>query len=128
MRRYITILIFGLLSTVVAQGQIKIGGNVYGGGNSADVLGSTKVTVRSGDLQKVFGGARMANVGGNAYVNVDGKNASGYMVINYVFGGNDIAGSIGTAKAVGEEMPGDLVDTDLLEATQQQDQSRKRQC
>ena len=117
MRRHITILIFVLLSTVVAQGQIKIGGNVYGGGNSADVLGSTKVTVRSGDLQKVFGGARMANVGGNAYVNIDGKNASGYMVINYVFGGNDIAGSIGTANAVREEMPSDLVDTDLLEAT-----------
>jgi len=97
-----------LLSTIVAQGQIKIGGNVYGGGNHAEVKGSTKVTVRQGDLQKVFGGARMANVGGNSYVNIDGKNAEGYMVINHVYGGNDITGKIGTADAVSESLPAEL--------------------
>ncbi len=91
-----------LLSTVFAQGQIVIGGNVYGGGNEGEVGGSTSVTVRQGDIDKVFGGARMANVGGNSYVNVDGAQASGFVVINQVFGGNDIAGTIGTAEAVGK--------------------------
>jgi len=130
MRRYITILLIVLLSTVVAQGQIKIGGNVYGGGNHAEVKGSTKVTVRAGDIGavidpehdnsatnprgRVFGGARMANVGGNTYVHIDGKSevATGtpnYIVINHVYGGNDIAGEIGTAAKVGESLPTELV-------------------
>ena len=91
------------------NGQIQIGGNVYGGGNKGNVNGSATVTMRSGDVKKVFGGARQANVGGNAYVNIDGKHASGYMVIDYVFGGNDISGTIGTAKAVGEPLPAELV-------------------
>ena len=54
MRKFITILIVVLLSTIVAQGQIKIGGNVYGGGNHANVEGSTKVTVASGDIGAVM--------------------------------------------------------------------------
>ena len=105
-----------LLSTIVAQGQIKIGGNVYGGGNHAEVKGCTRVTVLKGDIGavldpsaerplkdpsgKVFGGARMANVGGNSFVNIDGEHASGYILINQVFGGNDIAGQIGTADTI----------------------------
>ena len=97
-----------LLCTAVAKAQIKIGGNVYGGGNHGEVKGSTKVTVYQGDLNKVFGGARMANVGGNTYVNIDGANASDYMLINHVYGGNDIAGTIGTAAAVNEALPTEL--------------------
>ena len=112
-------------------GQIKIGGNVYGGGNKGNVDGSTKVTVLSGDIGaveddaerplkapqgKVFGGARMANVGGNTFVHIDGENFSkdhstakpDYIIINQVFGGNDIAGRIGTAAAVSETMPTEL--------------------
>ena len=124
MRRYITIGLMILLSTVAAQGQIKIGGNVYGGGNQGEVKGSTKVTVLAGDIGaavdptaerpladpqgRVFGGARMANVGGNTFVHIDGEHASDYILINYVFGGNDIAGKIGTAKAVGESVPTEL--------------------
>ena len=108
-------------------GQIKIGGNVYGGGNHAEVQGSTRVTVLKGDIGavmdpnatrpladpsgKVFGGARMANVGGSSFVNIDGENATGYILINQVFGGNDIAGTIGTAGAVGEEIPTELTET-----------------
>ena len=105
MRRVSTILIVVLLSTIVAQGQIKIGGNVYGGGNKGNVDGSTNVRVCAGDINMVFGGARMANVGGNSLVNIDGANATAYILINYVFGGNDIAGTIGTAAAVGEPLP-----------------------
>ena len=71
MRRIITILILGLLSTTVALGQEavykdtapKIGGNVYGGGNKGKVKGNTRVTVKAGDLHNVYGGARMADVG-----------------------------------------------------------------
>jgi len=103
------IICYLLFATVEsASAQIRIGGNVYGGGNRGNVGGTTTVNVRSGNLNKVFGGARMANVGGNAYVNVDGAHASGYMVINYLFGGNDIAGTIGTAAAVSESMPAEL--------------------
>ena len=104
--------------------QIKIGGNVYGGGNMGEVMGSTKVTVLAGDIGaaldpdaprplankkgKVFGGARMANVGGSSFVHIDGEHASDYILINQVFGGNDIAGHIGTAAAVGEDIPSEL--------------------
>ena len=107
MRRYITIMMMILLSTIVAQGQIKIGGNVSGGGNHAEVRGNAKVTVLKGDIGavmdpnavrpladpsgRVFGGARMANVRGSSFVNIDGENATGYILINQVFGGNDIA-------------------------------------
>jgi len=109
----------------------KIGGNVYGGGNQGNVAGSTKVTVRAGDIGapetgasrplaspqgKLYGGARMANVGGNTYVHIDGEHATDYIVINQVFGGNDIAGQIGTAEAVGEEMPAELTEVKRVPA------------
>ena len=107
------------------QAQIKIGGNVYGGGNQGNVNGSTKVTVRAGDIGaveeradqttpvanpkgKVFGGARMANVGGNTFVHIDGENASGYVLINQVYGGNDIAGTIGENKSAEKVVPTEL--------------------
>ncbi len=75
--------------------QITIGGNVYGGGNEGVTDGSTSVTVYSGDVNAVFGGARMADVKGNAFVHIDGEHASDYIVINKVYGGNDISGTIG---------------------------------
>ena len=90
--------------------QIVIGGHVYGGGNAGKTGGNTTVTVRAGDLDRVFGGARMANVEGRAFVNIDGRafvnidgaNASNYIVINRLYGGNDIAGTIGTSN---DELP-----------------------
>jgi len=86
------------LVTIVAQAQISIGGNVYGGGNAGDTGDATKVVVRAGDIQgAVFGGARQANVGGSAFVHIDGQNMSGDITINAVYGGNDIAGTIGTS-------------------------------
>ena len=47
MRRIITIisLLILLVTTMAAQGQITIGGNVYGGGNRGKVDGNTKVIV-----------------------------------------------------------------------------------
>ena len=127
MRRMSLIGFIGLMGFVgSAHAQIKIGGNVYGGGNHAEVKGSTKVTVNAGDIGavmdpeavrpladpagKVFGGARMANVGGSSFVHIDGEHASDYILINQVFGGNDIAGHIGTAAAVEEDIPTELTE------------------
>ena len=88
-----------------AVAQIVIGGNVYGGGNEGNLGGSTKVTVRGGDIHKVFGGARQANVGGSAFVHIDGENSSSpYVVIDKVYGGNDIAGTVGTSAAPPSEL------------------------
>ncbi|MBQ8656418.1 MAG: hypothetical protein IJ527_05140, partial [Prevotella sp.] len=88
------------LISVATQAQIKIGGNVYGGGNAGNTSGSTSVTVRAGDIGRVFGGARQADVGGSAFVNIDGNHASSYIIIDNVYGGNDIAGTIGTSESL----------------------------
>ena len=88
------------------QAQIKIAGSVYGGGNQGNVEGSTSVTVRAGDLNEVYGGARMADVNGNAFVNIDGEHAIDSMVINKVYGGNDISGSI---KGLNAKVPTDIL-------------------
>ncbi len=94
-------LLFALIG-LHAQAQIVIGGHVYGGGNAGDTGGSTTVTIREGNLNRVFGGARMADVKGRAFTNIDGANASSYIVINRLYGGNDIAGTIGKSR---EELP-----------------------
>ena len=100
-------MVSGQWSTVNAQ--IKIGGNVYGGGNAGDTGGSTTVTVREGNFTgNVYGGARMANIAGSAFVNIDGENtpSTSYILINNVYGGNDIAGTIGNIRTVsGESAP-----------------------
>ena len=90
------------------QAQITIGGNVYGGGNIGDTGSTTEVVICAGDIQgNVFGGARQANVGGSAFVNIDGEHMSGDILINCVYGGNDVAGTIGTAN----DLPADLKQT-----------------
>ena len=91
-----------LLAATAVRAQITIGGNVYGGGNAGDTDGNTNVTIRQGDLNRVYGGARMADVKGRAFTNIDGAHASSYIVINRLYGGNDIAGTIGTSN---DELP-----------------------
>ena len=93
-----------LLAATVVQAQITICGSVYGGGNAGDTGGSTKVTVCAGNLHAVFAGARMANVGGSAFVHIDGEHASDYILADYVYGGNDISGTIGTSDNVPTEL------------------------
>ena len=61
-----------LLGVITAQAQITIAGNVYGGGNAGDLAGKTEVFVYGGDIHQVYGGARQANVGGSAFVHIDG--------------------------------------------------------
>ena len=92
---------------------IKIGGNVYGGGNAGNTGGSATVTVRMGDIDgNVFGGARMANVAGSTFVNIDGEHApdNTFILINRVYGGNDIAGTIGTSTTIPTELTGVIKD------------------
>ena len=108
MKKVITILMIVLLSTIVAQGQITIGGNVYGGGNAGDTEGSTTVTVRGGDISNVFGGARMANVGGRAFVNI---------LIANVYGGNDISGTIGQSATLPTELENVKTETSSTDKT-----------
>lgn len=96
MKKITTILLLLCLSASLMQAQILIGGNVYGGGNAGDTGGSSKVNIYSGNLHAVFAGARMADVGGSSFVHLDGEHASDYILIDYVYGGNDIAGTIGT--------------------------------
>ena len=92
------IALIGLMSSLPAQAQIKIGGNVYGGGNSANVEGNATVEVYGGNATNVFGGARTANIGGRTFVNIDGEHATDNILISSVYGGNDIAGTIGKSK------------------------------
>ena len=103
-------LLFTLLLQLLpfaAAAQISIGGNIYGGGNAGDTGGNTEVTIHAGNLNNVYGGARRADVGGRTFVNIDGKHASGFVIINKVFGGNDIAGNVGT-KYEKKELPDSL--------------------
>ena len=93
-----------LLSTMTAQAQITIKGNVYGGGNAGKLGGKTEVLVYGGDIHQVYGGARQADVEGSTFVHIDGEHASKYIVIDKLFGGNDIAGNIGTSDEVPSEL------------------------
>ena len=47
---------------------------------------------------KVYGGARQANVGGSSFVNIGADNHD--VIINAVYGGNDISGTIGTGESI----------------------------
>ena len=76
-------------------------GNMTAGQTFTDICGnevtgvSTHVVVNSEDvtvLDTLFGGCRRSDVNGMSFVEVRGTNAAG---INYLFGGNDISGSIG---------------------------------
>ena len=92
-----TYILFLLCIPATATAQIRIGGNVYGGGNQGDLGGNTKVELRGGDIEgSVYGGARMADVDGHAYVHINGAEATEALVVKGVYGGNDIAGTVGT--------------------------------
>ena len=78
-------------------------GDIYGGGNRGDLDGQTTVTLQGGDMQgAVFGGSRMADVGKSTLVNIDGQNQAHDILCSWVFGGNDISGTIGAALTAGD--------------------------
>ena len=106
--RDIIVSLMMLLAATSLQAQITIGGNVYGGGNAGDTKGNTNVTVYAGDLNRVFGGAQKANVGGHSFVHIDGEHASNYVLINHVYGGNDVSGVIGNNVELTKSVPGEI--------------------
>ena len=111
MRKITTILLLCLSATLM-QAQITIGGNIYGGGNAGNTGGKTTVSIYAGDLHNVYGGARQANIGGSTFLHIDGEHASSYIVIDKAYGGNDIAGTIGSDEEK-KELP-----TELTQATE----------
>ena len=114
-KAYVLLALFLLLTVLPASAQIIIGGSVYGGGNEGETGGNTNVTIHEGDIRRVYGGARMADIGGRTYVNIDARkstdqNDPAYVVIDFLYGGNDISGTIGkdpTKKTVPDEIAAD---------------------
>ena len=114
--KHLLLLLLLLLTGVKVSAQIQIRGSVYGGGKEGNVGGNTTITLRAGDLNKVFGGAQMADIDGRSFVHIDGAHASDYMLINYVYGGNDMSGIIG--KKTGKSGQVATKPTELEKATE----------
>ena len=93
-----------LLGITGTQAQVSIGGSIYGGGNAGDTGGNSNVTVYAGNLHAVFAGARMANIGGSSFIHLDGEHASDYILADYIYGGNDIAGTVGYSADLPSEL------------------------
>ena len=100
-------------SSSVEAAQHAVWGNVYGGGRMGDVCEhstlmpqfhalsgvSTHVRVHSGRVGDVFGGARMANIEGGTWVEIEDHSTDHFhAIIDRVFGGSDLSGSIGLSK------------------------------
>ena len=116
-----------LLAATAVQAQITIAGNVYGGGNAGNLGGSTNVKVFGGRLEgSVFGGARQADVAGCTFVNIDGAHISSDIIINAVYGGNDISGTIGSLEAINSslEKPDSRIDQDSHHSSSTSEQSQ----
>jgi len=116
-----------LLAATAVQAQITIAGNVYGGGNAGNLGGSTNVKVFGGRLEgSVFGGARQADVAGCTFVNIDGEHISSDIIINAVYGGNDISGTIGSLEAINSslEKPDSRIDQDGHQSSSTSEQSQ----
>ena len=66
--RTVFVVVMTLLSGSYALAGVKVTGNVYGGGNKADVVGSVTVNMKAGTVEKdVYGGGALANTNtGNA--------------------------------------------------------------
>ena len=89
--------VFGHSQVTVKGGQLLQ--NVYGGGNQADLMGTTTVLLQGGDFRgAVFGGARMADIYGYTYVDIDGANIKSDLLVDAVYGGNDISGNISSSE------------------------------
>lgn len=89
----------------------SVWGGIYGGGLSGSVrqkssyfpeLGcpdhtGSHVRVWSGTVNNIFGGSRNGDIEGATYVDIDDRGENHYhTIVNTVFGGNDVSGSIGT--------------------------------
>ena len=104
-------------------------GNIYGGGNEADIIGSTYVEIGTGKhindsgveetidrhtatiTGNVFGGGNNADVTENTYVTIEGKNTGtegapkgSVTIAGSVYGGGNL-GSVGTFNVIGTAKP-----------------------
>ena len=71
------IMIFGAFG---ASAQVVVGGNVFGGGNAANVTGNATVQMEQVDAtveHDVYGGGALANVGGNTVLHILEGNVNG---------------------------------------------------
>lgn len=106
-RRIAAVLLAVLLAGSAAKAQTTtIGGSVYGGGNVANVGGSTEVNVTGGQVENdVFGGGygQVTNVGVNVEVNIGAKSVTtvGESTTTQYSGNADIKGSVYGGSALG---------------------------
>ena len=70
-----------------------VSNNIYGGGSQAHVSGNTSISLENGTvLNDVYGGGMQGNVGGNVTVNVSKANNTGSVTVGHdVYGGGALA-------------------------------------
>ncbi|MBR2397063.1 MAG: hypothetical protein IKB00_10730 [Bacteroidaceae bacterium] len=70
-----------------------VSNNIYGGGSQADVSGNTSISLENGTVSNdVYGGGMQGNVGGNVTVNVSKANNTGTVTVGHdVYGGGALA-------------------------------------
>lgn len=70
-----------------------VSNNIYGGGSQADVSENTSISLENGTvLNDVYGGGMQGNVGGNVTVNVSKANNTGTVTVGHdVYGGGALA-------------------------------------
>ena len=70
-----------------------VSNNIYGGGSQADVSENTTISLENGTvLNDVYGGGMQGNVGGNVTVNVSKANNTGTVTVGHdVYGGGALA-------------------------------------
>ena len=70
-----------------------VSNNIYGGGSQADVSENTSISLENGTVSNdVYGGGMQGNVGGNVTVNVSKANNTGTVTVGHdVYGGGALA-------------------------------------
>ncbi len=95
-------------NTSVTIDAATIAYNTFGGGQSGSVGGNTTVKFNNATTpQSIFGGCYAGNVGGKIDISVSGTSSIGF----YIFGGNDVSGTITGPITV--NMTGGTVSTDI---------------
>lgn len=92
-----------------------VSNNIYGGGSQADVSENTSISLENGTvLNDVYGGGMQGNVGGNVTVNVSKANNTGTVTVGHdVYGGGALANTNTANFSLGAN---DAEDIDLTSA------------
>lgn len=80
-------------STSIKLSNGTVSHDIYGGGSKADVSGNTSIALENGTVSNdVYGGGQQGNVGGNVTVNVSKLNNTGTVTVGHdVYGGGALA-------------------------------------